>query len=87
MEESRVRSILRIIAVLAILVGATLVTRATVQRLAVSSTFSGLGSLGKQAAERVSAAWIYLILADATISGWGFILYCLSPWLAKRISS
>ncbi|MCZ6688494.1 MAG: hypothetical protein O7H41_02705 [Planctomycetota bacterium] len=86
MEESRVRSILRIFAVLAILAGATLVTRATVQRLAVSSTFSGFGSLGEQTAERVRAAWIYLILADATISGWGFILYCLSPWLAKRIS-
>ena len=86
MKEEIVRSILRIIAVVTVLVGAILLTIAVVQLLAAGR---GYGSSGGGIQVHLSGmVWrfgFFTVLAYGSVVFWGGVLFFLSPRLARLI--
>ena len=86
MSEENIRSILRVIAVVTILVGAILTTMALINLGAASSAVSGAGpGLQVRANDMVTQLGLYSVLAQLPIAVWGVALWVWSPSLARRI--
>lgn len=86
MKEDSARSILRLIAVVTVLVGAVLTTVTLVSLFGVSSTIQGAAQgVHVQMTGMVAEMGFYLVLAHASIVAWGASLYLLSPRLARYI--
>ncbi len=86
MKEETARSILRLIAVATVLVGAILTTTTSVTLIAARSLFQGSGpGMQVQATGIMVGVGSYSMLATATIVAWGIALYSLSPRLARLV--
>jgi hypothetical protein len=77
MKEDCARSILRLIAVVTILIGVSGATATIVYWL--GSTIS------KPDFPATLEIYLYAVLWWVVIAAWGFALYRLSPWLARRV--
>ena len=85
MNEDTVRSILRLIAVVTILVGAVLVTITVLSLVGVSSTISTVQSGMRTQPTGLAKLGFFAVAANAMIAVWGALLYYLSPFIARRI--
>jgi hypothetical protein len=86
MKEQHVRSVLRLIAVVTVLVGAYLTTATLVSFLAASNTMNGaLEGLQVKLTGLVAEMGVYAVLSNALIAAWGLVLYYSSPKLAEMI--
>ena len=92
MKEESVRSILRLIAVVTVLLGAYLSSAAVLSLFAASSTMHGaldgvhaLGGVQGTVAGMVTEMGVYAVLSDLLIAAWGVVLYYASPRLAEMI--
>ncbi|HVS10925.1 MAG TPA: hypothetical protein VMS76_13740 [Planctomycetota bacterium] len=86
MTESTVRSILRIVAMVTILIGNILTTSTFVGLLATRSTLQG-ATMDVQVSGVVAEMGFYAVLGHALVIGWGLVLYATSPRLARHIVS
>ncbi len=86
MKEDSARSILRLIAVITILVGASLATATLVSLLGASNAMEG-APVGMQVKMTGMVAEMggYAVLSYVLIAAWGLFLYVLSPKLAEKI--
>jgi hypothetical protein len=86
MTEGTARSILRILAVVTMLVGAILTTSTAVGFLATRSTFQGaVGNMDVQVTGAIAEMGFYAVLAYVLVIAWGAVLYASSPSLARNI--
>ena len=86
MNEDNARSVLRLIAVVTILAGASLTTATLISLLGASSAMEG-APVGAQVrvTGMVAEFGVYALLSHAVIAVWGVVLYSLSPRLARMI--
>ena len=86
MKEDTVCSILRLIAVVTVLVGAILVTMTIVSLIGASSSMGSTGmGVTIRATGVVAKMGFFMVLANGMIAVWGLALYRLSPKLARWI--
>lgn len=85
MSEATVRTVLRLVAVVTILVGTILLAMTLIAHVGTSRAIHGammeMGNLTGVAAE----FGVISLLAQAVIPAVGFLLYSLSPVLAQKI--
>ena len=77
---------MRLIAVVTVLVGASLTTVTMVSLFGVSSTMHGAPEgVQVKMTGMVAEMGVYAVLSHALIAAWGVVLYFLSPKLAAKI--
>jgi hypothetical protein len=86
MNTASVRSILRIVAVITILVGDIGASTVAISTLGVSR-FMESASQGTDLHMSVSGMGGYAVLAWLVVAAWGAALYVLSPFIARHITS
>ncbi len=84
MTEATVRTILRLVAVVTILVGAILVATTLVAIVGANRAMNA-ASMGGVLRSATMEVTFYSVLAHIVIAGEGLLLYMLSPALAKKI--
>jgi hypothetical protein len=86
MMEDIARSILRLIAVVTVLAGASLTTATLVSLLGASSSMHGAPEgVQVKLTGMVAEMGGYAVLSHAMIAACGVALYVLSPWLAQKV--
>jgi hypothetical protein len=86
MSEATVRTILRLVAVVTILVGTTMVTMGLVAYAGASRAIHGaMRDVGGNLTGVVAEFGFVSLLSQAVIVAEGFLLYFLSPMLAQKI--
>ena len=84
MTEATVRTILRLVAVVTILVGAILVATTLVAIVGANRAMNAAAMDGVLRSATMEVT-LFTVLAHAMIAGEGLLLYMLSPALAKKI--
>ena len=86
MSTQSVRSLLRIVAVLTILVGGIGVSTAIIGSFAIRQLMQS-ASEGLSVQSSVGSAGLFAILSWLVVVAWGAALYQLSPGIARHITS
>ena len=86
MSTQNVRSILRTVAVLTILVGGIGVSVSMIGAIAIKQLMES-ASEGLSLQHSVTSAGFYGVLSWLAVVGWGAALYHLSPVIARHITS
>lgn len=85
MQEETIRSILRLLAVVTMLVGVSLASATLVSLVGASSAAAAPG-LQVQVTGMVAEMGFYAVLSYAVVAAWGLVLYLLSEKLAAKIA-
>jgi hypothetical protein len=85
MTEECARAILRIIAVIVVMVGASLTTTTLVSIVAASNAMQNAAGMTVQVSGMVAEMGGYAILSYLLVAAWGVLLFFWSPKLAAMV--
>ncbi|MCA3009835.1 MAG: hypothetical protein INH34_15785 [Phycisphaerales bacterium] len=86
MSEATVRTVLRLVAVVTILVGTIMLTMALVAYVGAGRAIHGaMRQMGGDLTGVAAEYGLFSLLSQAVVAAEGFLLYFLSPMLAKEI--
>ncbi len=87
MTNETARSVLRLVAVATMLVGAILTTITIITLIGATSAAKDLQGMQVEITGAIGKMGFLAVLADVSIFGWGFLLFGISPSLAEKIAS
>ena len=86
MSTQNVRSFLRIVAVVTMLVGGIGVSTAMIASIAMREMMQSV-SEGVSVQHSVTSVGFFGVLCWLAVLGWGAAMYQMSPWIARHITS
>lgn len=86
MNENTARACLRLLAVATVLVGVILTVTTILSILAAGSAMQGaVGGMQIQMTGMVAKMGFWAVVSQASIAGWGLVLWAMSPSLAQKL--